>query len=43
MSMVRKLSFVLQLSDPDDYEGGNLQLLDDEGGLSYIAPRKKQL
>ena len=39
-SMVRKLSFVLQLSDPDDYEGGNLQLLD-EAGLSYIAPRKK--
>ena len=38
--MVRKLSFVLQLSDPDDYEGGNLQLLD-EAGLPYIAPRKK--
>lgn len=38
--MVRKLSFVLQLSDPDDYEGGNLQLLD-EHGQSYIAPRKR--
>lgn len=38
--MVRKLSFVLQLSDPDDYEGGNLQLLD-ENGKSYFAPRQK--
>lgn len=40
IEMVRKLSFVLQLSDPDDYEGGNLQLLD-ECGKSYIAPRKR--
>lgn len=38
--LVRKLSFVLQLSDPDDYEGGNLQLLDEHGG-SYIAPRQR--
>ena len=38
--LVRKLSFVLQLSDADDYEGGNLQLLD-EGGKSYFAPRKR--
>jgi PKHD-type hydroxylase len=38
--MVRKLSFVLQLSDPDSYEGGNLQLLD-EAGKPYIAPRKR--
>jgi predicted 2-oxoglutarate/Fe(II)-dependent dioxygenase YbiX len=37
---VRKLSFSLQLSDPDDYVGGNLQLLD-EDGKSYIAPRIK--
>ena len=37
---VRKLSFVLQLSDPDDYEGGNLQLLD-ENGNPYVAPRKR--
>lgn len=40
IEMVRKLSFVLQLSDPDDYEGGNLQLLDESGKI-YIAPRKK--
>ena len=38
--MVRKLSFVLQLSDPDDYEGGNLQLLD-ENGKCYFAPRQR--
>ena len=38
--LIRKLSFVVQLSDPDDYEGGNLQLLD-EGGGKYIAPRQR--
>jgi PKHD-type hydroxylase len=37
---VRKLSFSLLLSDPDTYEGGNLQLLD-EAGKSYIAPRQR--
>ena len=37
---IRKLSFVLQLSDPDDYEGGNLQILSDIG-KSYICPRKR--
>ena len=37
---VRKLSFSLLLSDPEDYEGGNLQLLD-EAGNSYIAPRQR--
>ena len=37
---VRKLSFVLQLSDPDDYEGGNLELVD-ESGRNYIAPRRR--
>ena len=40
IELVRKLSFVMQLSDPDDYEGGNLQLLD-ESGNSYIAPRQR--
>lgn len=40
IELVRKLSVVIQLSDPDDYEGGNLQLLD-ESGRSYIAPRIK--
>jgi len=37
---VRKLSFSLLLSDPDTYEGGNLQLLS-EDGKSYIVPRKR--
>lgn len=38
--LVRKLSFVLQLSNPDEYEGGNLQLID-EAGKCYFAPRKR--
>ena len=38
--LVRKLSFTLQLSDPNDYEGGNVQLIDD-AGKSYIAPRQR--
>ena len=38
--MIRKLSFSIQLSNPDDYEGGNIQLLD-ESGKSYIAPRQR--
>ena len=40
IEMVRKLSFAMQLLDPDDYEGGNVQLLD-EAGNSYIVPRKR--
>ena len=40
IEMVRKLSFSLQLSHPDDYEGGNVQLLD-EAGNSYITPRQR--
>ena len=40
IELVRKLSFSLQLSDPDDYEGGNVQFLD-EAGNSYFAPRKR--
>lgn len=35
----RKLSFSLQLSDADDYEGGNFQLMDDNDDMS-IAPRQ---
>ena len=40
IELVRKLSFLLQLSDPDDYEGGNVQFIDDTGN-SYIVPRKR--
>jgi predicted 2-oxoglutarate/Fe(II)-dependent dioxygenase YbiX len=38
--LIRKLSIVVQLSDPDEYEGGNLQILD-EAKNSYIVPRKR--
>jgi len=37
---VRKLSFSLLLSDPEDYRGGNLELID-ETGKRYVAPRQK--
>ncbi len=37
---IRKLSFSLQLSNPDDYEGGQFQLLDEQN-KSYIAPRQR--
>jgi PKHD-type hydroxylase len=40
IELVRKLSFSLQLSDPDDYEGGNVQIMDDSGS-SHIVPRKR--
>jgi len=37
---VRKLSFVLQLSKPDEYSGGEFQFMDDGGG-SYFAPKTR--
>jgi PKHD-type hydroxylase len=37
---IRKLSVVVQLSNPEDYQGGNLQIMD-ENGKSYFVPRKK--
>lgn len=37
---VRKLSFSLLLSDPNTYDGGNLQFLG-EDGKSYFAPRQR--
>ena len=40
VELVRILSFAMQLSDPDEYEGGNVQLMD-EAGKSYIAPRQR--
>ena len=40
IELVRKLSFSLQLSGPDDYEGGNVQFID-EAGKSYFAPKKR--
>ena len=38
--LVRKLSFTLQLSSPDEYEGGNVQFID-ETNKKYIAPRQR--
>ena len=40
-STQRKLSFSLQLSDPDEYEGGNLQFQSIDGTSTYFAPREK--
>ena len=37
---VRKLSCILQLSDPDDYEGGGTQLRDIDNSL-YNIPRER--
>ena len=42
IELVRKLSFSIQLSDPDDYEGGNLQLLD-EGGSNYLGQDREDV
>ena len=42
IELVRKLSFSIQLSDPDDYEGGNLQLLD-EGGSNYLVQDREDV
>ena len=36
---VRKLSFIVQLSDPDEYKGGEVQLLDNTS-KSYFIPKK---
>ena len=33
---IRKLSFILQLSDPDDYEGGEVQLMNGDGTTFFI-------
>jgi len=35
----RKLSFSLQLSEPDEYEGGELQLMDSCTNKTYFAPK----
>lgn len=38
--LIRKLSFSLLLSDPDEYEGGNFQMMNGTKE-SYFVPRKK--
>jgi len=37
---MRKLSFSLQLSSPDEYSGGELQFLSDDN-ISYFAPKSR--
>jgi Rps23 Pro-64 3,4-dihydroxylase Tpa1-like proline 4-hydroxylase len=37
---VRKLSFTLQLSDPEDYRGGEVQFMD-PCGKSYFMPKQR--
>lgn len=38
--LCRKLSFSIQLSGPDEYEGGELQFQKDDGTV-YVAPKEK--
>ena len=37
---IRKLSFTVQLSDPDSYEGGEVQLMDEDGSM-YTLPKER--
>jgi predicted 2-oxoglutarate/Fe(II)-dependent dioxygenase YbiX len=37
---IRKLSVILQLSNEEDYQGGNIELMSDEGEV-YTAPKEK--
>lgn len=37
---VRKLSVIVQLSDPEEYNGGNVEIID-ESGNPYIVPRTR--
>ena len=39
--VTRKLSFSLQLSDENDYDGGELQIMDTFGNSTYFAPKEK--
>ena len=38
---VRKLSFTIQLSDPSEYEGGELQLYDNSVDTPFIVPKSQ--
>jgi PKHD-type hydroxylase len=40
VEQTRKLSGVLQLSDPEDYEGGSVQIMGG-GGNTYFLPKRK--
>lgn len=39
---IRKLSVIVQLSNPEDYEGGNVQFMTEDGSnTTYFAPRQR--
>lgn len=39
---LRKLSVIVQLSNPEDYEGGNVQMMTEDGsGNTYFIPRQR--
>ena len=40
---IRKLSFTLQLSDPDQYSGGQLQFLNDKTNSLFSVPQQRGL
>lgn len=42
LGIIRKLSIVLQLSDPDDYEGGELQLSYRQDSPEHVVSLKKE-
>tara|TARA_B100001778_G_scaffold76218_1_gene61362 strand:+ start:283 stop:825 length:543 start_codon:yes stop_codon:yes gene_type:complete len=37
---LRKLSFILQLSSPDDYQGGNIEMKNTDEDI-YLVPRRR--
>ena len=37
---LRKLSFILQLSSPDDYQGGNIEMKNTDDDV-YLVPRRR--
>jgi len=39
--MTRKLSFILQLSDPDEYEGGTVQILTSSSNELLTVPKER--
>lgn len=38
---VRKLSFSLQLTDPSEYTGGDVQIVDDARSIMYTVPKER--
>ena len=38
---IRKLSFTLQLSDPSEYEGGDVQIMSSAGNELFTVPKER--